>query len=486
MAPILLEHLNLVHHQAALLQQLRKFWKEDQLCDVVLKSSDGTEHHAHTNVLSAASTFFKNLLSGSFLEAERVQRGEPVEIAASKAAVSALLDFIYGGQPQVQLAVGLELLRLAEAFDLPKLAGAIEVGVRASMDSSAALQILQETHGLHILKAACEEKIAEDFETCSQHPEFGKLSASQLARILRREDLCVSREEAVLKGLLTWHNTSKDGSAFLGILLQNVDFQSISVENLHRLRRLAVSGQIGEDLHREVDEALRVKERKRPQSPHSPKRRCFQHWSPYLGASIEAPGRQVLPIACNSLCWHKDALYATDYQGSILCWKPGDPASTQQVAGGARVTGITELGSDCDLSISPTGEIFVADFHHNKLVSFQDGSRHVVLDLQEADTLCCSPNGVLYVVNDAALQKLVGSTLQTMIAFKSFDLEFSVVGISVIKDEVIYLSDNSTNRILRINPAESSPWNQSLLEKSQVNVKGNYGTCPQLRGKPSM
>ena len=54
-----------------------------------------------------------------------MQRGQPVEFAASKAAVHALLDYIYGGETEVNLEVGLELLRLAEAYDLPKLAGAI-------------------------------------------------------------------------------------------------------------------------------------------------------------------------------------------------------------------------------------------------------------------------------------------------------------------------------------------------------------------------
>ena len=162
---------------------------EDHLCDLVLKSSDGAEHRAHAAVLSAACQFFKNLLSGSFLEADRVQQGQPVEIAASKAAVSALLDYVYGGQPEVNLEAGLELLRLAEAYDLPKLASAIEAGFRASLNSNSALQILQEAHGLHALKAACEEKVAEEFETCSQHPDFGQLDSGQLARILEREDL---------------------------------------------------------------------------------------------------------------------------------------------------------------------------------------------------------------------------------------------------------------------------------------------------------
>ena len=141
------EHSDLVQHQVGIVQQFRKFWMDDHLCDVVLQSSDGAEHRAHVAVLSAASTFFKTLLGGAFLEANRVQRGKPVEIAASKEAVSALLDYIYGGQPKVQLDAGLELLRLAEAYSLPKLAAAIEAGFRASLHSNSALQILQEGAG---------------------------------------------------------------------------------------------------------------------------------------------------------------------------------------------------------------------------------------------------------------------------------------------------------------------------------------------------
>jgi hypothetical protein len=45
----------------------------DHLCDVMLKSSDGTVHRAHTVVLSTASEFFETLLGGPFLEAKRVQ-----------------------------------------------------------------------------------------------------------------------------------------------------------------------------------------------------------------------------------------------------------------------------------------------------------------------------------------------------------------------------------------------------------------------------
>ena len=57
------------------------------------------------------------------------------------------------------------------------------------------------------------------------------------------------------------------------------------------------------------------------------------------------------------------------------------------------------------------------------------------------------------------LQKLVGSTLETVIASESLppDMQFSAYRVFVTKEEVIYLSDNLkyNRRILCINPAES-------------------------------
>ena len=469
MAPVKFKHADAAQHQAGIMKRLRKFWMEDSLCDVTLKSRDGAEHRAHTAVLSAASVYFENLLCGSFLEADRVQQKQPVEIAASKAAVSALLDYIYGGQPEVPLETGLELLRLAEAYDLQSLASEIEAGFCVSLDSAKALRILQELHGLDSLNDACEDKVAEDFETCSQHPDFGKLSVVQLARILKRQDLSVSREEVVFKGIFKWLNFSKDRDGF-GILLTHVDFQAFSFENLLRLARLTLSGSNAEDLNREVAQALRMK-RKRAQSMQSshdfePKRRCFKHWSPDLGASTEASGREVLPIQSHSMCWYNGAIYASDCAGNLCCWKPGEPATSLRKVVGQDVgtAGVNDLGWDSDLGVSPSGEIFVMDYANSRLVRFQDGCGHLVCDHIQSRGVFCSPNGVVYVLVEVdvemIVQKLVDSTLQTVVASASLpeDLQFyspdSPGCIFVTKDEVIYITDFD-GRILRINPAES-------------------------------
>ena len=335
-----------------------------------------------------------------------------------------------------------------------RLAGEIEKNFRASLDSNSALQILQETYGLHTLKAACEKKVAEEFETCSQHPDFGKLSSGQLARILKREDLVVSREEEVLKALFSWLKVSKDRNASLAMLLQLVDFHSISVENLLRLGRASnLSGPACDDLHREVNEAL-CQRRSQSSEDFRPRRRCLQLWSQDWGAL----GRKVLDVHWKHMRWHEGTIYGMDFKGGIQCWTPGDPAThVRQLVGEGTVIGSHKLGSNSDFAIGPAGEIFVADNEHRRLVSFTNGSGRLLVDDVDRKSntrISCSPNGVLYVLTDEALQKLEGSRLQTVATFPE-DLQSWASEMCVTKEEMIYILDMRKLRFLRFDPAES-------------------------------
>ena len=156
-----------------------------------------------------------------------------------------------------------ELLKLADAYDVPELKAAMEWGLRSSLTTApvaSVLKLLQqtETHGLYDLQAACEEKVAANFETCIQQAEFLKLSPSQLTELLQREDLVVSREEVILTGIFAWFNSNKDkGGPWLGVLLQHVHFPSISIGNLSQLNCFAASlGPNGNHLQRKVVEAV--------------------------------------------------------------------------------------------------------------------------------------------------------------------------------------------------------------------------------------
>jgi hypothetical protein len=271
-----------------------------------------------------------------------------------------------------------------------------------------------------------------------------------------------------VNAIFAWLKISKDRHAFLGMLLQHVDFQALSVENLLRLGCANLSGQSGDDLHIEVEDALTSRKRTRSPGAFQSKRRRLQHWSPFLGAgtaSTEASGREVLPLPCSTLHWHNGEILAAS-ERTILCWKPGEPAArVRRVAGEcSAMTGINDLvlGSVCRVSISPTtGEMFVSDYENDRLLRFENGSGHLVLAHITANALFCSPNGVLYVLNqvERTVQKLVGSTLQTVLASESLpaDLKFLARRIFVTKEEVIYISENfnQSSRILRMDPTDS-------------------------------
>eukprot|EP00438_Fugacium_kawagutii_P005360 Skav207097 [mRNA] locus=scaffold2123:33996:35696:+ [translate_table: standard] len=469
MVVVKLEHADLSRHQACIFKHLRTFRKEGQLCDVVMKSRDGKQHGAHTAVLCAASADLKNMLLGPFVEASQVQAGQPVEMAASDAAVFALLEYIYGEEPQVDLEDSLELLRLADAYNFSELATAIEAGLRASLDNApveAALKVLQLTQDLRKLQIACEEKIAANFELCIELGDFIELSPGQLARVLRRADLRVSHEEVVVEGLFKWLNASKDRMVQFGALLQNVDFESLSSSNLARLKHLSASmGPVGYDLQREIGDALEFhKKRSAANWPEAfqPKRRCLHNWSPELGASSQAP-QKVLPRGC--LCCHDGAIYTATFgnsnPSSILRWKPGDAESLAVAGRGARVNGVNDLGIACEVSVSCEGEIFVADVLNHRLLSFQNGSGNVVLRDVDIRNVSCSPNGDVYVLTQSgrAVEKVVGSTLHTVISSNDLpaELQFQAWDLFVMQDDVIYLSDWANSRILQINPSEAEP-----------------------------
>ena len=458
------------------MQQLRAFWKEGDLCDVVLKSIDGIEHPVHRNVLCAASAALKALLCAPFREAEQIRQGKPVEMAASGGVVNAFVDYIYGGEPDVATMDAVELLRLAGAYGLPCLAQSVEADLQASLDGQLALQLLQETviWGMPDLRLACEEQVAKDFQQCTLREDFFKLSARQLQRILQREDLKVSREEVVVEALLKWAKYSKDRQRDMVLMLSHVDFPSLSSSNLYVLRHAAQSlGSGGADWECEVKQALSL-HRKRPSSEvstaHRPKRRCLSHWAAGLGAFQESDrvGKKLTPSVKNFGCylaWHQGAFFFSRREpNQILSSKPGEE-NLRVVAGqGAPINGFNRLQYVRGLAMLPNGEMIVGhgDVHEgSQLLSFQDGVGKVLLDIPKLTSVCCSPHGVIYVLDAGGtrVQKVEGSRLIPIVDSKELPEEhaFGASYMFVSKQEVLYISDYVNDRILRFAEGTSVP-----------------------------
>ena len=454
---------DLAAQQAGMMKRLRQFWLEGHLCDLILKSQDGTEHRAHRSVLSAGSCALQSLLSGAFCEGEQIGSGKPVEISASAGAVAGMLDYVYGGEPEVAAEDALELLRLADAYGLSDLAGAAESQLIASLNTSRALGFLRQASTLasSTLLEACEDQIAGDFEVCARQATFLDLSPAQLARMLHREDLQVTREEYVLEGLYKWLEACKDRSVCLGPLLQLVDLPSLSQQNLQRIREFAQSlGPKGHELQYQVDTATR---RRRQQQPGSqPKRRCLTHWSPELGAHTGAVRvflKDQLKYPGN-FCARGGFVYiADDDNRRILQWKPGTDEVKVVAGHGAQIHGVNDLGSDLIVTVSADKDIVVADKEFNRICSFRSGCGRVLLEEVEGlQAICFSPSGILYILDahgcrvqrfdGANLHPLVGSLDPDNQTFCSWDFTFG-------NDDVIWVLDACRESIFRFTPGGS-------------------------------
>ena len=491
-----LRHSKLACHQQGLMQQLRDFWKEGNLCDVVLKSIDGIEHPVHRNVLSAASAALKALLCAPFREAELIRQGKPVEMAASGGVVTAFVDYIYGGEPDVATVDAVELLRLAGAYGLPCLAEAVETDLKASLDSELALQLLQEAviWGMPDLRLACEEQVAKDFQQCVLTEEFLKLTPTQLQRILRREDLNVSREEVVVEALLKWAKYSKDRQKEMTYMLSHVDFPSLSSSNLKVLCHAAQSwGPSGADWECEVKQALSL-HRKRPSSEvstaHRPKRRCLSQWAAGLGAFQECDraGKKLTPTVkkCgDDLAWHQGAFFLICKEPSqIVSCKPGEDNPRAVAGEGAPINGFNRVQYVRGLAMLPNGEMIVGHGdtdEESQLLSFQDGAGRVLLDIPKLTNVCCSPNGVIYVLDAGGtrVQKVEGSRLMPVVDSKELPEEhaFHASYIFVSKQEDLYISDWSNARILRFTEGTSVPTIVAdFRDRGGVKLAGHFVT----------
>ncbi len=508
---IKLEHATLACHEHSLIERLRIFRSEEHLCDVILRSVDGTHHHAHRNVLSAASAELKTLLSGPFKEVDQINKGQPINITASASVLHAMLEFIYGAQPEITKTDALELLPLSRAYGLHELAITIQRPLCASLDNQLALEILQQHCEFPELRFACEEHVATNFQECLLKEDFLKISGLQLQRILKREDLNVSTEEVVLESLFKWAKASKDRSTEMCFLFSHIDFQSFARCTLNHLQHMAQSlGPNGMELECQIQEALRLRfggsasVRHQPDSDdddedvpyihinhpkkrclsdddggvrpykHHPKRRCLTEWSESLGAHQKnSRGHMVVELPkvgeFNRLDWHETSFVLADERNSrVVSCKPGEKdkglvallAPTNPELG---IHGIRHFKGSLSHAITPQGNLFVAAELHGSgfvdkwnLVCFC-GAGGKVDQMHQMDgffNMCCSPNGQLYVLDlhGSRIQKLENSTLRPLITSSELPKEqcFQANYIFASKKEVIYLTDGLHRRILSI------------------------------------
>ena len=115
--------------------------------------------------------------------------------------------------------------------------------------------------------------------------------------------------------------------------------------------------------------------------------------------------------------------------------------------------------------MSPNGEMIAGhadeDGEDSQLLIFQDGVGKGLLNVQQLHDVCCSPNGVIYVLDAGGtrVQKVDGSRLMPIVDSKDLpeELACDAQHVFVSKEEVLYISDYENDRILRFAEGTSVP-----------------------------
>ena len=141
-------------------------------------------------------------------------------------------------------------------------------------------------------------------------------------------------------------------------------------------------------------------------------------------------------MPCSSLWWHQGELLLRTLR--VAASLVGSPVTLQAACDVLRVKALLWLESmTWDLVVTwpsrPAGRCSCQIGQDRRLLRFQNGSGDLVVGNADATALFCSPNGVLYVLSQfgRTVQKLVGSTLQTVIASESLpaDMQFKRHGV---------------------------------------------------------
>lgn len=203
-------------HCAELAQRQNQQRKAGQFCDLTLLLICGERVHslsAHRSVLSAASNYFSQLLSGEAASSGTLElQGWS---SAGPDAVEAVVEFMYTGQIRVTTANVHEVLELAHRFLLEHLktfCGEFLMK-RLTLTNCVPVHRLALTYSLDQLAEGATALIRKNFHKVIHNKEFCSLPFELVRDWLSDSEIAVDSEHELFEIVVRWVNCSLDERA---------------------------------------------------------------------------------------------------------------------------------------------------------------------------------------------------------------------------------------------------------------------------------
>eukprot|EP00971_Amphidinium_carterae_P258713 5134681-Amphidinium_carterae.2 len=195
------------------------------------------------------------MLSGDFAEAHQ----RDVWLESSPEAMRVFLVFLYNGESLVEPDAIPELLEFAHKWEVKAFQEALHEHLKKHMtpELCSALIVHERAPLSDDLDEMWERYALANFADCVKVDQFGSWPHWRLIGLLKSADLMVSNEEEVLAAVVRWHQAAPDRDDHTLALLQDVQFQLLSLATLQAcLGQNRFTGSLGVEISRLGRKAL--------------------------------------------------------------------------------------------------------------------------------------------------------------------------------------------------------------------------------------
>jgi sugar lactone lactonase YvrE len=326
-----------------------------------------------------------------------------------------------------------------------------------------------------------ERYVLKNFADCVKTEQFGSWPLHRMIGLLRSDDLIVENEEEVLSAVLHWHRSAPGRDDATAALLQMVRFPLLSAASLQALRsREGLSGLPGVVVSRLAAAAMKCHQGSgREGLPGSPTgtqlRHAFPRWWADFGCSIRG-GTVVAERGVEGAEGELEPWAVHVYSGSlfiidgrepccVLQWPLGADCGRVIVGTGSTLNGVNDFSDIIDVAIDSSGDLYVLDGQHGRIVRIRDGVGEVVGDgrlvLDGTRALYIALDGAVYFIDEGGsrVQRFADGKTTVVAggpeAGSGTDQLEDAEDIFVICDGTIYISDSGNHRIQKWAPGST-------------------------------
>lgn len=184
-------------------------WRNEQLCDAEIVSSDGQVFKAHRLVLISASDYMKALLAEDRF---KDSADCPINLPdVSSRAVKSILEWMYGCGTRIKsTSDGIELLEAASMLQCNALMEQVDSSLHDSINGKNCIEIWSLGDRLHLDKLVkkSREVAAANFSKLVQSENFVNMEFDHLLSLIKEDGIQVKSEQFVYKATLKWSKTN--------------------------------------------------------------------------------------------------------------------------------------------------------------------------------------------------------------------------------------------------------------------------------------